>query len=151
MEEEEIAQRELISWGILDKTKVNEIIPTVNFMVWIYSRKMADVFDGGGYQESEDSDAFEDDLVKGAIATWTIQKVNGKNCAELDTKEHVKIVRSIIGDIDNRLARLSMLKTGSPKPHIYDSETGDYYDPNTGKGSKDLLKKWEATRKENDN
>jgi hypothetical protein len=112
MEEDEIATRELINWGILERNRVNEVIPTANFLIWLYEQKGNAFVDLEGYRNATAKEQYEflEDEVRNAIHTWTVQNIKGRSVANLDVDVHVKIVCRIITEISDRLVETYEIK-----------------------------------------
>jgi|ERR671924_1200225 hypothetical protein len=95
---------ELVDWGILERNSVNEILPTADFLIWLYNQK------------SFDADKYPDEALRenvmGAIESWTIQTIDGVSYAKLNPKEHTKIVCTIIQDISDRRMEIYRKESG---------------------------------------
>ena len=106
--DEDQATRDLINWGILQRNHVNEVLPTVDFLVWVNDTMIGTAMDGG-LSYIQDLDEFEpteviSGMIRDAIVMWTSQKGKDKQIyAKLDVGKHTNIVREIIQEISQRL------------------------------------------------
>ena len=107
---------ELLEWGILEKNSVNEILPTADFLIWLYNQKGNALVHWSAYEENEE---YEGEFLKtelnNAILVWTEQVINGKSYVNGPCDEHVDIVYNIITEISNRRMDIHMKKTTSRK------------------------------------
>jgi hypothetical protein len=112
MEEDEVATRELINWGILGRNAVNEVLPTADFLIWLYEQKGNAFVDLEEYRNATGKEQYEflEDEVRNAIHTWTVQSIKGRSVADLDVDVHVKIVCKIITEISDRLMEIYEIK-----------------------------------------
>jgi hypothetical protein len=116
LEEDEVATRELINWGILERNSVNEVLPTANFLVWLYEQKGNLFADLEQYQDATAKEHYEflEDEVRNAIHTWTSQNVRGRITVDYNFQEvevHIKTVCKIITEISDRLFEAHEIRT----------------------------------------
>lgn len=156
-EEYEIAERELINWGILERNRVNEVLPTVDFLVWVNDTMTMKAADGelsylADVDEVETTQLMSD-WINESIVMWTSQKGKDKKLyAKLDVGKHTNIVREIIQDISQRLDERYRIRMGNKRPIYYDEETGVCANPNEGETLEDFHRKIEEykIKKENE-
>jgi histidinol phosphatase-like enzyme len=146
--DEDQATRDLINWGILQRNNVNEVLPTVDFLVWVNDTMIGTAMDGG-LSYIQDLDEFEpteviSGMIRDAIVMWTSQKGKDKQIyAKLDVGKHTNIVREIIQEISQRLNERYHTKIGNKRPIYYDEETGVCANPNEGETLEDFHRKIE--------
>jgi hypothetical protein len=71
--DENEATRELINWGILERNKVNEVLPTIDFMVWlidyIYHEGATGMLEGLDDEDEVETTTLHIDFIKNQIIT----------------------------------------------------------------------------------
>lgn len=122
---------DLLEWQICERNKDGELKPTADFLVWYYDYLIHDITEmyGGDWEDTitgeetkeeldamderdKEKDEFVEDAIRNQIVGWTSQKgPDGATYAKLDVDEHVKIVDSLIKEIDERLFHVQQQKT----------------------------------------
>jgi hypothetical protein len=146
----------LCGWGT-DQFSLSS--PTADFLVWYYDYLLSEVSESYGQdweftidpdniteeqeKETEEGDkereGFIRDCIENQIATWTVQRINGKNTIKIPTNDHVKIVYDLINDIAARRMEIHNTKTkGSDSNPDADSSLDDMVKEITGRKEADL-------------
>ncbi len=135
LEEHNKAIQELLEWGICERNKDGELKPTSDFLIWYYDHLIYEIAESYGERwldvdideyifEPDKEEELEGFTKRGAIenaidnqiVTWTSQLMpDGYTYAQVDVKEHVKIIYRLIEEIDERLMHFHTIRQRSKR------------------------------------
>lgn len=121
----------LLSWGICEKNRDGELVPTAHFLIQYYNYLIYEIAEtwGGEWletytgeeqtkeqiEEEEQRDEERKELVldcmRNEIVQWTSQTIGKTTYAETDVDTHVKIISDLIIDIDASMAETRRIKS----------------------------------------